>query len=139
MTEKQRAEVERTRRNGISYSRIAEPVGLSRNTVKSYCRRLNFKPQERPAEKKDICPQCGNYIIQREKIRRRRFCCAKCKAEWWKAHPEKVNRKANYELRCASCGKDFVSYGNKNRKYCCHECYRNARFKGIVSLKREIT
>ena len=133
MTEKQKIEVERMRRNGIAYSRIAVLTGLSRNTVKSYCRRLNFKSDEERLEEKDICLQCGKTIVQREKVKRRKFCCTQCKTDWWKAHPDNVNRKANYELRCASCGKDFVSYGNKNRKYCCHECYINARFKGMIN------
>lgn len=139
MTEKQKIEVERMRRNGIAYSRIAVITGLSRNTIKSYCRRLNFKSEEERPEEKDICLQCGKAIVQREKVKRRKFCCTQCKTDWWKAHPDNVNRKANYELHCASCGKDFVSYGNKNRKYCCHECYINARFKGIISNNDKVT
>ena len=37
--------------------------------------------------------------------------------------------KLNYQIKkengvlCVCCGIDFESYGNKNRKYCCHECY----------------
>ena len=41
-----------------------------------------------------------------------------------------VNRKANYECTCEKCGKKFISYGNKDRKYCCHECYIEDRFGG---------
>ena len=29
---------------------------------------------------------------------------------------------------CEQCGKSFISYGNKNRKYCGRECYFRHRF-----------
>ena len=32
--------------------------------------------------------------------------------------------------KCEKCGKKFISYGNKDRKYCCHECYIEDRFGG---------
>ena len=28
------------------------------------------------------------------------------------------------------CGKPFRAYGNSQRKYCCHACYVQARFRG---------
>jgi len=34
----------------------------------------------------------------------------------------------NLTMTCARCGKEFTSYGNKNRKYCSHDCYIKARF-----------
>lgn len=45
-------------------------------------------------------------------------------------HPEalKKNEKAMYRLVCVHCGQEFVSYGNRNRKYCCHDCYIKDRF-----------
>ena len=36
--------------------------------------------------------------------------------------------KANYEFVCPNCKKHFVCYGNKNRKYCCHDCYLEDRY-----------
>lgn len=38
-------------------------------------------------------------------------------------------RKAFYPLICAECGKEFLSYGNRKRKYCSHACYIKARFQ----------
>jgi hypothetical protein len=49
---------------------------------------------------------------------------------WWEAHPERLSRKAVYELVCAGCGEPFESYGNKGRRYCSHGCYVKARFGG---------
>lgn len=37
-------------------------------------------------------------------------------------------RKAFYPMVCAECGEKFLSYGNRERKYCSHACYIKARF-----------
>lgn len=129
--EKHESEISRMRQAGVSYGKISDILGISINTVKSYCRRNNIKPIDKATIKPDVCLNCGKVIVQNKKTKRRKFCCLECKTTWWNSHPEAVNRKANYELRCASCGKTFISYGNKGRKYCSHECYINARFKGI--------
>ena len=34
------------------------------------------------------------------------------------------------DLTCQHCGKEFESYGNKNRKYCCRTCYIASRQAG---------
>ena len=46
------------------------------------------------------------------------------------AHPEAVRKKetALYEKTCVYCGKAFIVYGNRNRRYCQHECYVHDRF-----------
>ena len=131
MKERHQSEILRMRQAGISYGKIADVLAVSINTVKSYCRRNNIKPLDKPTVAQGICLNCGKTIIQHAKVKKRKFCCLECKTLWWNSHPEEVNRKANYELYCNSCGKKFISYGNKNRKYCSHECYINARFKGI--------
>ena len=46
-----------------------------------------------------------------------------------KSHQDLVNKKAYYHLTCQRCGKEFNSYGNKNRKYCSRECYAETRRK----------
>lgn len=135
MTEKQKAIIERMRRTGVTYRKIAEQTGISINTVKSHCKRNNIKKAKSETEAADICLNCGKAIVQREKVKKRKFCCDKCKTEWWNSHPEAVRRKANYEKKCAFCGKSFIAYGNKNRKYCSHPCYINARFKSQTDDK----
>ena len=37
---------------------------------------------------------------------------------------------AHYNLTCEYCGKEFESYGNKNRKYCSRACYVASRQAG---------
>ena len=62
--------------------------------------------------------------------RPRRFCSEACRRAYWKMHREEINKsdKAIYTMECPYCGKIFESYGNKRRKYCCHEHYVLDRF-----------
>ena len=131
MTDKQKTEIERMRRSGVSYSGIAERLGISRNTVKSYCRRCEMPaPAVALAQASDTCRECGKPIVQREKTKQRIFCCRSCREKWWAKHPDKVNKKAVYCFVCPHCKKKFTAYGNSKRKYCTHECYISARFGG---------
>ena len=59
-----------------------------------------------------------------------KFCSDECRRHWWSAHQDELKKKptALYEKECAYCHKPFVAYGNKNRKYCSHECYVRDRF-----------
>jgi hypothetical protein len=76
------------------------------------------------------CKQCGKLIKIIPKRKPKIFCSDECRAEWWNTHPENVQRKAVYHFTCAHCGKPFTAYGNKGRKYCCHQCYIADRFGG---------
>ena len=125
----QRRSIEQKRASGASYSSIADALGLSINTVKSYCRRNNMSTEVLPDAKPDYgnnCENCGAYLTQAGK--QRRFCSDTCRKAFWKAHPEYLNKKALYTITCAHCGVIFLSYGNKKRKYCSHPCYIAARF-----------
>ena len=130
MTEKQKAEIVRMRGDGVSYKQISDVLSLSVNTIKSYCKRNNILKTDSEKALYASCLQCGKPVIQKEKTKRRKFCSDVCRRKWWNAHPEQVNRKALYKNRCECCGKEFEAYGNNHRKYCSHECYINARFKG---------
>ncbi|OKL48568.1 hypothetical protein BSR28_00030 [Boudabousia liubingyangii] len=117
------------RRRGHSFGQIALEVGLSRNTVKSLCRRQSIGTENPSAvDGGVVCEQCGQEIEACMPVPRRRFCSATCRLAWWHAHPEHLNRRAIYSFTCAHCGQVFSAYGNKGRKYCCHSCYVRARF-----------
>ena len=133
MTDFQAKQIRELRLRGAGYKSIASAVGLSRDTVRNYCKShgldgyasalvLNVKEQ---MESGTACLCCGKELIQPSTGRKRKFCSDKCRREWWSAHPEAIKRKesAYYEATCAYCGKTFRSYGNKNRRYCSHECY----------------
>lgn len=107
---------------------IAIALGLSVNTVRSYIRR------HPPKDTVEVgCRQCGKPVMQHKGRKAKYFCSDRCRNAWWNAHPEKVQRKAYYRLACRFCGKEFVSYGNKNRKYCSSLCYADARRSRSVS------
>lgn len=128
MTDKQKIEIERMRRAGMGYKKIAVTLELSENTVKSYCRRLNDTPAKDNGEK---CLTCGKPLIQIPGYKKKKFCSDSCRMKWWNAHLDIVQRKAIYTFICPNCGKEFTVYGNANRKYCCHECYIEDRFGGV--------
>ena len=128
MTIEQKETIAKLRSEGKSFTAIAEIINLPRETVKSFCRRNDVKSVTK--EDRRHCPHCGGPVQQKMHVKRRRFCSDKCRKLWWNAHPEKINRRAVYDFTCAECGRPFTAYGDKNRKYCSHVCYINARFKG---------
>jgi len=129
MTVLQKERIALLRSQGESYARIAGALGISENTVKSYCRRNNVGvaiKHEQPTPK-DACATCGRLLAHTPGSKHKRFCSDGCRMAWWKAHPEAVNRKAVYRFVCLTCGGSFEAYGNANRKYCSRACFGAAR------------
>ena len=115
------------RMEGLGYGAVAERLGLSENTVKSYCRR-NHLTGVAAKERAKVCRECGVPLASVPGRKGRKFCSEGCRRAWWRSHPELVHREAYYVLACRYCGREFRSYGNRGRKYCSHECYIRARF-----------
>lgn len=139
MTEQQKQQIEKLRRDGYGYIKIAQALGVSQNTVKSYCRRKNLtgslgtqQPKMRmPSDDGEhFCLCCGTPVVQNPGRKVKKFCSDICRNKWWNHNLDKVNRKANYDFICPHCKKPFTVYGNANRKYCSHECYVADRFGG---------
>ena len=127
MTSDQKNKIREMRNQGYSYGKIAVAVGVSENTVKTYCRRNQLVKDTAAAVSE--CIQCGNQMAAGNERTKRRFCSDKCRSAWWRSnHPDKA--RTSYEIKCAFCGKSFVSVGNKAQKYCSHQCYISARFGG---------
>jgi len=140
MTNLQKSEIVRLRKDGVSYNEIADALGLQANTVKTFCWRnkdlLGDAPEETVVdENNDACNHCGEKLEQRPKAKPRRFCCDACRLAWWSKNRSRMKRKAVYSLVCSHCQKKFNSYGNKGRKFCCHECYIASRFKKAVAVE----
>lgn len=139
MTESQKRQIYAMRLNGSGYKAIASALGLGRDKVRNYCKRygldgaaeeLKVKADEKK-ERHTLCAQCGKPVVQSKTGRARRFCCDGCRRLWWRDNGDKRKPKAGafYQFTCAACGRAFESYGNRARKYCCHECYIKARFE----------
>ena len=127
-------QIKRLRAEGHSYGRVATMLGLSENTVKSFCRRNGLagrgEVEKNVDEDAHTCKCCGLPVKQNPGRKEKKFCSYSCRMRWWKEHSDQVQRKANYQFECAFCHKPFTAYGNANRKYCCHECYVADRFGG---------
>ena len=134
MTEEQKLQIIRLRNEGCGYTTVADKLGMSKDTVKSFCRRngLNGKAvQTMPvADIGSVCRECGKPVVQETGKKQRVFCGDECRSAWWRAHPEKINQRAVYSFTCVCCNQPFTAYGNSKRKYCSHECYIKHRFKG---------
>lgn len=130
MTKEQITRCMALRLDGHTYQDIADMVGISKNTVKSYFQRHKPEPEKTKETKEsdNLCPYCGKELIQKNGVKTRRFCSPQCRQSWWNAHPEKVRQRAIYPFTCKCCGKDFTAYGNNHRKYCSHSCYVRGRF-----------
>lgn len=123
MTYLQKRQMYKLRSEGLGYRKIAAALGIPVSTVRQNIIRLE---QKKPIPK---CMTCGKVLVQKEHRKAKKFCSDKCRMMWWNSHPELVIRKAYYTLTCQNCGKEFESYGNKNRKFCSRECYYEDRRK----------
>lgn len=117
MRQDEKAAIDNMRIDGMKPPAIAAALGLSVNTVYTYIRRHPELPNAR------TCLYCGKPVLQPHGKRVKKFCSSSCRMAWWNSHQDQVKRKAYYKLVCQFCGKEFESYGNKNRKYCCRTCY----------------
>ena len=135
MTNEQKSKVTDLRKQGYGYASIGSTLGLSKDSVKSFCRRsgltgLGNANDTKPAVSANACLNCGAPLIQITGRKKKKFCRPECRQAWWNTHPDQVRRKANYTCTCAGCRKSYTAYGNNHRKYCSHSCYIIARFKG---------
>lgn len=112
------------RKQGRTYQEIAGQLDLSPNTVKSLCRRNGISIAVPEKSTLDICKCCGSPLRRSGKRRQKSFCSDKCRYAWW----NDARSKQPYRLTCHHCGKQFISYGNRKRKFCGRECYLLGRY-----------
>ena len=138
MTEEQGIQIIKLRGQGLGYKQIANMVNLSRDSVRSYCKhrgltgyvsavRVNMNELMKSGK---ACGFCGGPMKAAATGRPRRFCSEECRRRYWKGHRDEVKKseKATYIRVCPYCGETFEAYGNKTRKFCCHDHYVKYRF-----------
>ena len=127
MTNGEKMLIAQQRRQGMGYTEIARKLGMSVNTVKSYCRR-NSLGRDVTTSAEDvpdyICRQCGKAFEQVAHRKKRRFCSDDCRLRWWHAHRD-CGRNAIKRV-CPACQKEFAT--DRRQTYCSHACYIRARF-----------
>ena len=121
MNDKERNKVIKLRNQGVLPTEISIITGIKVETIKSY-----FKRHKNLLPKNTTCRYCGNTITSTHGKKDKKFCSDKCRMAYWNSHPELINRQAYYKLTCEYCGKEFLSYGNKRRKFCSRECYKKS-------------
>lgn len=132
MNDAQKKMLSGLREQGLGYIKIAKAMGISVNTVKSYCKRHAIQ------DKNGYCLYCGKPLHQVKPGRKRKFCSDECRMNWWNTHRELVNHRNVRKMICPNCHKLFTVTGSKPRKYCCHECYVEARFGHHEPCKKNI-
>jgi endogenous inhibitor of DNA gyrase (YacG/DUF329 family) len=138
MTREQQEEIRRLRNSGEGYKRIAAMLGLSVNTVKSFCQRDNVKQaglnldhtelnatcfSQENATGEGVCLRCGKPIVQNPGRRKRLYCSDACRMGYWRSQAKPMGE----IRRCAGCGKVLLGH-DRSRIYCCHACYIAHRF-----------
>lgn len=140
MTDYERQKIYELRHKGMGYKAIGTAIGLSRDAVRSFCKRNNLggdgeivKLNIEVMKANDLlCLNCGRLLKKKSKGRPRKYCSNICRRTWWNKNQDKSvqGEAAVYKFNCLHCRKVFRSYGNKKRKYCSHDCYIKDRFWG---------
>lgn len=138
MTEILKQQIYDLRLKGVGYKAIAAVIGISRDSVRGFCKRngldgdslvvaLNMEEQKK---QRLICSCCAKPLQKNGRGRPKRFCSNECRRKWWNEHPQERNKNesAIYQYTCTHCGQEFSCYGNRTRKYCSHDCYIKSRF-----------
>lgn len=138
MTAEEKKKIREFRLKGMGYKKISVLIGLSRDSIRGFCKRnglagdscvvdLNYKEK---IDRNVLCAYCGKPLKQKSTGRMRKFCSDDCRRSWWKEHESERQKSKEhiYHYVCPYCGKEFNVYGNKNRKYCSHNCYIKDRF-----------
>ena len=69
MTNGEKRLITQQRRQGLGYTEIARKLGMSVNTVKSYCQRNGIKPAGKTMPGKDACSAAVYWSIRLEEKR----------------------------------------------------------------------
>lgn len=137
MTNEEKSRIAEMRKSGMGYKKIAQALGLSEGTVKTFCHRngmAGVSPEITETDGASVdrkpCRQCGVMVPQYPGRKEKKFCSDDCRNKWWNAHLGEANREAMSRYTCPACGRPFSAYVKRNRKYCSHGCYIADRFGG---------
>ena len=142
MTEEEKNTVRKLREQGCGYKTISNINGIHYETIKSHLKRHPCVISPSSQCKKDttgrivFCKQCGEPVKQDPKHRVRLFCCDECRHTWWAKNKYREGG-TPHTFKCLNCGKEFQAFVVKERKYCSHACYIEARFGSKPQPVRE--
>ena len=125
MTQEQKILILHYREQHMTYRQIGEKLGLSPDTVKTFCRRNTPQEDRTETSASSQCRNCGAPVHLLPGRRERLFCSPACRTAYWRKH-NLLGKDPRY---CAGCGA-LLTGGSASRKYCSHACYIEARFGG---------
>lgn len=123
MTKEQKTLILYYREQHMTYRQIGEKLGLSPDTVKTFCRRNTPQEDRTEASASSQCRNCGAPVHPLPGRRERLFCSPACRTAYWRKH-NLLGKDPRY---CAGCGA-LLTGGSASRKYCGHACYISHRF-----------
>ena len=123
MTQEQKILILHYREQHMTYRQIGEKLGLSPDTVKTFCRRNTLREDRTEASASSQCRNCGAPVHPLPGRRERLFCSPACRTAYWRKH-NLLGKDPRY---CAGCGA-LLTGGSASRKYCSHACYIRHRF-----------
>lgn len=113
-----RHKVYQLKKNGYGYKKIANELSITVSAARYLCQKTTDE-----VLLESECENCNLRIKSLKGKKKKRFCSDKCRWQWWNKNSGSQNRTAFYSFICKQCDKEFTVYGNKNRSYCCHDCY----------------
>lgn len=123
MTQEQKILILHYREQHMTYRQIGEKLGLSPDTVKTFCRRNGAQAGKTAQSAECRCRNCGAPVHPLPGRRERLFCSPACRTAYWRKH-NLLGKDPRY---CAGCGA-LLTGGSASRKYCSHACYIRHRF-----------
>ena len=123
MTKEQKTLILHYREQHMTYRQIGEKLGLSPDTVKTFCRRKRAQSERTEESVQAQCRNCGAPVHPLPGRRERLFCSPACRTAYWRKH----NLLGGMPRYCAGCGA-LLTGGSASRKYCSHACYIRHRF-----------
>ena len=132
MTKEQKILVLHYREQHMTYRQIGEKLGLSPDTVKTFCRRKRAQSERTEESVQAQCRNCGAPVHLLPGRRERLFCSPACRTAYWRKH----NLLGGTPRYCAGCGA-LLTGGSASRKYCSHACYIRHRFGSTASPSGE--
>ena len=128
MNDTQKKTIGEMRAIGHGYKLIAETLGISINTIKSYCQRNGLAATKSSKvsntdEPQNTCKLCKAVLPQLPKSKTKTFCSDECRIQWWSKHRNKSAGPSTIQKQCKQCGRSFRSQLSANRKFCSIMCF----------------
>lgn len=79
MTNQEKQQIIKLKKEGMSYSTIASITGFNESTIKT----IYSRSKRNQLKKKELCPICGKPLIQTRGHRQKKYCSNKCKDKYW--------------------------------------------------------